>query len=204
MVDDMLVDRAFVQERQTSAMPVAAPPMHPFAPHNAGRMRWPQRPWIALGALRAVAQGLRDLQYLGGHRIETVAQSDGITRVDDSKATNPNAVNSSMRAYEHIVWIAGGQTKGTSFDEPLTRHAKRLRGVVLLGVDRQVIADALRRHALRVLVVKGREADWGDGSGGAGGVLHGTSRRYCPARAGSGEQGHGPVTRRAVTTSPGP
>ncbi|MDK9293982.1 UDP-N-acetylmuramoyl-L-alanine--D-glutamate ligase [Propionibacterium freudenreichii] len=154
VVDDMLVDRAFVQERQTSAMPLAAlSDVHPFAPHNVENA-------LAAAALtrsfgvppRAVAQGLRDL-HLGGHRIETVAQSDGIAWVDDSKATNPNAANSSMRAYEHIVWIAGGQTKGTSFDELLTRHAKRLRGVVLLGVDRQVIADALRRHAPQVPVV---------------------------------------------------
>nr|MCU0280067.1 UDP-N-acetylmuramoyl-L-alanine--D-glutamate ligase [Candidatus Nanopelagicales bacterium] len=45
------------------------------------------------------------------------------------------------------VWIAGGLAKGQTFDDLVQRHAKRLRAVVLLGADRELIADALRRHA---------------------------------------------------------
>ncbi len=162
VVDDMLVDRAFVAERQTSALPLAQlSDVRPYAPHNVENA-------LAAAALtrsfgvspRAVAQGLRDL-HLGGHRIETVAEHGGVMWVDDSKATNPHAANSSMRAYDHIVWIAGGQTKGTSFDDLLTRHGAKLRGVVLLGVDRQIIADALTRHAPQVPVVVLDSSDTG-------------------------------------------
>ena len=154
IVDDLLVDRAFVQQRQTAALPLAnIRDVQPNAPHNVENA-------LAAAALarsfgvpaRAVSQGLRQLK-LGGHRIETVAVHDGVTWVDDSKATNPHAANSSMRAYSSIVWIAGGQVKGTRFDELVQAHADRLRGVVLLGVDRQVIAEALVRHAPQVPVV---------------------------------------------------
>ncbi|MBI5027559.1 MAG: hypothetical protein HZB48_01800 [Actinobacteria bacterium] len=51
-----------------------------------------------------------------------------------------------------MVWIAGGQAKGTSFDDLVTAVAPKLRAVVVLGVDRLVIADALARHAPEVPV----------------------------------------------------
>ena len=99
-----------------------------------------------------MATGLRELQ-LGGHRIQTVAEHDGVVWVDDSKATNPHAANSSMRAFDSIVWVAGGQTKGTSFDDLILQHVSKLRAAVLLGVDRHQIAEALARHAPEVPVV---------------------------------------------------
>ena len=154
VVDDMIVDRAFIAERHSSALPLAkVADVQPAAPHNVENA-------LAAAALtrsfgvspQAVAQGLQNL-HLGGHRIETVHQGDDITWVDDSKATNPHAANSSMRAFESIVWIAGGQAKDTSFDVLVQTHASRLRGVVVLGVDRQRIAESLAEHAPDVPVV---------------------------------------------------
>lgn len=154
VVDDMIVDRAFIAERHSSALPLAkVADVQPAAPHNVENA-------LAAAALtrsfgvspQAVAQGLQNL-HLGGHRIETVHQGDDITWVDDSKATNPHAANSSMRAFESIVWIAGGQAKDTSFDTLVQTHANRLRGVVVLGVDRQRIAESLAEHAPDVPVV---------------------------------------------------
>ena len=57
-----------------------------------------------------------------------------------------------MRAFDSIVWVAGGQAKGTTFDDLVQTYGDKLRGVVLLGVDRQVIADALARHAPQIPV----------------------------------------------------
>ncbi len=162
VVDDLLVDRAFVAERATSALPLAElGDVQPHAPHNVENA-------LAAAALArsfgvragSVGQGLRDL-HLGGHRIQTVAVRGGVRWVDDSKATNPHAANSSMRAFDSIVWIAGGQAKGTTFDELVTDHASRLRGAVLLGVDRRQIADALARHAPEVPVVLIDRSDTG-------------------------------------------
>ncbi|MDN5995226.1 UDP-N-acetylmuramoyl-L-alanine--D-glutamate ligase [Acidipropionibacterium jensenii] len=154
VVDDRIVDRAFLEQRQSSAIELAKlSDVHPFAPHNVENA-------LAAAALtrsfgvhpRAVAQGLRDL-HLGGHRIETVHQAGGLTWVDDSKATNPHAANSSMRAYDHIVWIAGGQAKGTDFDHLVTTHRDKLRGAVVIGIDRKMIAETLARLAPQVPVV---------------------------------------------------
>lgn len=151
VVDDLLVDRAFIPQRRDSAVELAkASDVRPFAPHNVENA-------LAAAALarsfgvppQAVAQGLRSLE-LGDHRIQTVAEADGVRWIDDSKATNPHAAASSLRAFESVVWIAGGQAKGTSFDDLVLRFGSRLRGAVLLGVDRGVIEDALRRHAPEV------------------------------------------------------
>ena len=51
------------------------------------------------------------------------------------------------------MWIAGGQAKGTTFDELVRTYGGKLRGAVLLGVDRAVIAGALARHAPQIPVV---------------------------------------------------
>ena len=148
VVDDVLVDRAFVEQRRTSALELASvSDVHPFAPHNVANA-------LAAAALArsygvpatAVRDGLRNLK-LGGHRIQTVATVEGVVYVDDSKATNPHAALASLRAFESVVWIAGGQAKGTDFDDLVRAVVPRLRGAVLLGIDRQVLADALRRHA---------------------------------------------------------
>ena len=153
VVDDLLVDRAFVEQRRDSALELAKlSDVHPYAPHNVENA-------LAAAALArsfgvpatAVRDGLRNL-VLGDHRIQTVAEHDGIRFVDDSKATNPHAAAASMRAFDSIVWIAGGQAKGTTFDDLVQTYADKLRAVVLLGIDRQVIADALARHAPQIPV----------------------------------------------------
>lgn len=162
VVDDLLVDRAFVEQRKTSALELAnVADVQPYAPHNVANA-------LAAAALArsfgvpatAVRDGLRNLK-LGGHRIETVAEVEGIRWVDDSKATNPAAAASSMQAFDSIVWVAGGQAKGTSFDELVPAMAKRLRGAVLLGVDREVIRAALEQHAPQVPVIVVDNAETG-------------------------------------------
>jgi UDP-N-acetylmuramoylalanine--D-glutamate ligase len=97
---------------------------------------------------------------VGGHKIELVGEHRGVRFVDDSKATNPHAADASLSAYgstegdgAKVVWVAGGQAKGTTFEELVLSHRGRLRGAVLIGVDRGRIADALARHAPEVPVI---------------------------------------------------
>jgi UDP-N-acetylmuramoylalanine--D-glutamate ligase len=162
VVDDLIVDRAFIPQRRDSAIELAkVSDVVPTAPHNIANA-------LAAAALArsfgvtpaAVSKGLRSLT-IGGHRIQTVASVDGVTWVDDSKATNPHAADSSLRAFPHVVWIAGGQAKNTSFDDLVHRHKDRLRGVVLLGVDREHIRHALARHAPEVPVIVVDSTDTG-------------------------------------------
>ena len=82
------------------------------------------------------------------------ADVDGVTYVDDSKATNPHAAQASIAAYPRVVWIAGGLLKGASVDELVAAVANRLVGAVLIGRDRALIANALSRHAPDVPVVE--------------------------------------------------
>jgi UDP-N-acetylmuramoylalanine--D-glutamate ligase len=103
-------------------------------------------PWTAVG------EGLRSYQP-GRHRNELVASGAGVDWVDDSKATNPHAAAASLAAYPSVVWIAGGLLKGAEVDDLVATHAHRLRGVVLIGQDRDQIAVALARHAADVPVV---------------------------------------------------
>ena len=108
---------------------------------------------VAADALRGFAPGR--------HRNETVAEVGGVRYVDDSKATNAHAAAASLAAYPSVVWIAGGLLKGADVDELVAAHGNRLRGVVLLGRDRDVVADALARHAPDVPVTVVTTTDTG-------------------------------------------
>jgi UDP-N-acetylmuramoylalanine--D-glutamate ligase len=101
----------------------------------------------------AIAAAITSFQ-VGRHRAEVVAVADGIRYVDDSKATNPHAAEASVLAYPQVVWVAGGLLKGASIDAEVARIASRLVGAVLIGRDRQEVAEALSRHAPDVPVVQ--------------------------------------------------
>ena len=162
VVDDALVDRAFVDDRHHYALELAS--VHdvvPFAPHNVANA-------LAAAALAraygvpgaAVRDGLRAFRP-DGHRIAQVAELAGVVYVDDSKATNPHAAAASLAAYDSVVWIAGGLAKGADFDDLVRGSVRRLKGVVLLGRDRLLIAEALARHAPEVPVVDVGSTDTG-------------------------------------------
>lgn len=60
---------------------------------------------------RAVVRGIKGFRALG-HRLEVVADADGVTYIDDSKATNPHATLVAVRGLKDVVLIAGGRSKG--------------------------------------------------------------------------------------------
>ncbi|MEU9953844.1 UDP-N-acetylmuramoyl-L-alanine--D-glutamate ligase, partial [Streptomyces sp. NPDC047939] len=162
VVDGILVDRAFVTNRQKNAQELAeVADVNPPAPHNIANA-------LAAAALArafgvepaAVRDGLRAFRP-DPHRIEHVADVAGVAYIDDSKATNTHAAEASLAAYDPIVWIAGGLAKGATFDELVTGCAGRLRGVVLMGADRAVIREALTRHAPEVPVTDLDRTDTG-------------------------------------------
>ncbi|GGV75866.1 UDP-N-acetylmuramoylalanine--D-glutamate ligase [Streptomyces gelaticus] len=162
VVDGILVDRAFVANRQKQAQELAeVKDIDPPAPHNIANA-------LAAAALArafgvepaAVRDGLRAFRP-DPHRIQHVADVAQVAYVDDSKATNTHAAEASLAAYDPIVWIAGGLAKGAAFDELVTGAAGRLRGVVLIGRDRELIREALARHAPEVPVVDLGRTDTG-------------------------------------------
>ncbi|MFD7715744.1 UDP-N-acetylmuramoyl-L-alanine--D-glutamate ligase [Streptomyces sp. NPDC059814] len=162
VVDGILVDRAFVTNRQKQAQELAeVGDVNPPVPHNIANALAAAALARAYGvAPAAVRDGLRAFRP-DPHRIEQVAQAGGVTYIDDSKATNTHAAEASLASYDPIVWIAGGLAKGATFDELVTGCAKRLRGVVLMGADRALIREALARHAPEVPVVDLDRTDTG-------------------------------------------
>ncbi|WP_189864583.1 UDP-N-acetylmuramoyl-L-alanine--D-glutamate ligase [Streptomyces poonensis] len=162
VVDGILVDRAFVENRQKNAQELAeVGDVNPPAPHNIANALAAAALARAFGVpATAVRDGLRAFTP-DAHRIAHVADVDGVAYIDDSKATNTHAAEASLAAYESIVWIAGGLAKGATFDELVTKSAKRLKGVVLIGADRGLIRDALARHAPEVPVVDLDRTDTG-------------------------------------------
>ncbi|MGH3357354.1 MAG: UDP-N-acetylmuramoyl-L-alanine--D-glutamate ligase [Nocardioidaceae bacterium] len=160
IVDDVLADRAFVDERQTSAAELATVgDIGPDGAYNVANA-------LAAAALArahgvppgAVKDGLRGFR-LDAHRVATVATVNDVRYVDDSKATNTHAAQASLTSYPSVVWVAGGLAKGATFDELVEATRDRLRGAVLIGRDRDLIADALRRHAPEIPVVMEESGD---------------------------------------------
>jgi len=92
---------------------------------------------------------------LSPHRNQLVAEVSGVRFVNDSKATNPHAADSSLRSYDSVVWIVGGLLKGTSPRELMVEHAGRLRGAVLLGSDsselQRLFSELLPELPIRVI-----------------------------------------------------
>ncbi len=162
VVDDVIADRAFIEGRERNAAELAKVSDVPTgAPHNVANALAATtlaRSFGVTGA--AVRDGLRAFA-LDRHRIEEVAVVAGVTYVDDSKATNPHAALASLRAFGSVVWIAGGLAKGATFDELASAAAGQLRGAVLLGADRALIAEALTRHAPDVPVIEVAGTDTG-------------------------------------------
>ncbi|MGN6522454.1 MAG: UDP-N-acetylmuramoyl-L-alanine--D-glutamate ligase [Actinomycetes bacterium] len=162
IVDDVLADRAFIAQRQQAAVELATVrDVRPAAPHNLANALAAAALARAAGVRTgSVAAGLRATDP-GAHRIATVAEHDGVRYVDDSKATNPHAAAASLAAFGSVGWIAGGLAKGATFDELVQTTAGKLRGVVLLGRDRDLIRQALARHAPDVPVVTVERTDTG-------------------------------------------
>jgi UDP-N-acetylmuramoylalanine--D-glutamate ligase len=94
--------------------------------------------------VRAALLGYRK----GAHRLQVVAEIDGIRYVDDSKATNVHAALAAIRGFGRSVLIAGGRNKGLDL-AGLREGAPYLGGVVAIG-DAAAEVEAAFRGAVAV------------------------------------------------------
>lgn len=170
VVDGILVDRAFLDNRRHEAIALAErADLGPVAPrHTVANAAAAAALTRAVGVSpAAVAEGLRAYDR-GEHRIQLVATSRDVMWVNDSKATNPHAADASLAAFSSVVWLAGGLPKGVTYHELVAAHADRLRAVVLLGRDTSALRAALAAHAPEVPVHAPLTA--ADGTGPADGA----------------------------------
>lgn len=92
-----------------------------------------------------IIAGLKEFQPLP-HRLETIAEVDGVTFVDDSYATAPEAAIAALSAFDQpIIWLGGGSTKGANFDELAETMSKaNIKAAILLGEEAPKIEAALK------------------------------------------------------------
>ena len=105
------------------------------------------------------------------HRLETVAVVNGVTYINDSKATNVDSAwyaLDSMRA--PVVWIAGGTDKGNDYSALFDLVRKKVKLLICMGVDNKKLIDAFSpmcevvdTHSLdETMAVAARRAEKGD------------------------------------------
>jgi len=152
VVEELLVDRAFVSDPQEASMIAEVVDVKPTVPHNVSNAL------AAAGLARtvgvsheAIGKALSEFT-LGRHRIEVVAEDNGITWIDDSKATNPHAATASILSALSVIWIAGGLAKGADVSALIARAHPRIKAAILIGTDRALFATALAEHAPHVSI----------------------------------------------------
>ena len=153
VVEELLVDRAFVSDPQEAAMLAEIVDVKPTVPHNVANALAAAGLVRALGVSpEAVRSALQNFS-LGRHRIEEVANTNGISWVNDSKATNPHATVASLNSALSSIWIAGGLAKGAEMQELIAKCKSRIKVAILIGTDRELIADELRSQAPEIEIV---------------------------------------------------
>jgi len=161
VVEDLLVDRAFADVPGEATELAAVSDLPVPGLHNVANALAAATLARAHGVpAAAVREGLRGFAP-EPHRNALVRVLDGVSWVDDSKATNPHAAAASLAAYQPVVWVAGGLLKGADVDDLVRRSAPRLRAAVLLGTDRAALREALARHAPDLPVVEVARLDTG-------------------------------------------
>ncbi|MCU1514652.1 MAG: UDP-N-acetylmuramoyl-L-alanyl-D-glutamate synthetase [Microbacteriaceae bacterium] len=163
LVDEFLVDRAFHDERHRAAIELST--LHELRESGLGSRHMVANVLAAAGLARSVGVAPADIRSalrefrLDHHRTETVGEAGGILWVNDSKATNPHAAQAALQSFESVVWVVGGLLKGVDVGELVKANAPRLRGAVLIGVDRQPLLEAFARHAPGLPVFEVTTAD---------------------------------------------
>jgi UDP-N-acetylmuramoylalanine--D-glutamate ligase len=150
-VEDILCDRAFLDDRANSALEIATlddlSNIGVLTPHLMANAA------AATALARSYGVQPEDIKTalvnfrLDAHRIELVAEQDQIRWVDDSKATNPHAAAASLNSFEKVVWIVGGLLKGVDLGDLVSKYANRLSAAIVIGKEREAVLAALAQNA---------------------------------------------------------
>lgn len=156
VVDGILCDRAFLEDRKNTALELTTidelAALGLSAPHVVQNIlaaaALARSRGVSPEQISAALQGFR----LDAHRAEVIARSNGVTWVDDSKATNAHAALASLRAHDRVIWIVGGLLKGVEIDDLVAEVVGRLKAAVVIGEEREAVLRALQRHAPQIPV----------------------------------------------------
>ena len=77
------------------------------------------------------------------HRMQPVARKEGVSWINDSKATNVDAVRFALKSIESdIIWIVGGVDKGNDYSEVFELVDERVKTIIALGIDNTKVLEA--------------------------------------------------------------
>jgi UDP-N-acetylmuramoylalanine--D-glutamate ligase len=116
-------------------------------PALKGRHNW-QNACMAYGAARALGVSVEAItmamkSFPGlAHRMQRVAQVNGVPFINDSKATNADATEKALASFEHIYWIVGGIAKSGGI-EPLEPYFPKIAKAYLIGASAEDFAATL-------------------------------------------------------------
>lgn len=154
VVENLLIDRAFSPSISEAIEISELVDITPTVPHNILNALAASALALAIGIeYKDIKLGLKNFSP-DHHRMELVASKNEINWVDDSKATNPHAAAASLLSNFKVIWIAGGLAKGASMNELVKKCAARLKAVILIGQDRELIAQAITLHAPSIEILR--------------------------------------------------
>lgn len=89
------------------------------------------------------------------HRLERVGEVAGVEYINDSKATNVEAVYFALECMEKpVIWMAGGVDKGNDY-EPLKRFvSEKVKAIVVLGEHREKFDKDFDKHIMQAMDMK--------------------------------------------------
>lgn len=126
-------------------------------PHNAFNALFALEAALALGANPDALQKGLTTYTPPAHRMEPVGYINGVEYINDSKATNVDAVFYALSAMQKpVIWIVGGQDKGNDYSQILPLVAEKVRALVCLGIDNAPLFKAF--EALHKPMVQVRSA----------------------------------------------
>jgi len=154
LVEDLIVDRALVDDPMHAQVLVEVAVLPSSASHNVSNAMAAAALSKAIGiGADAITRGLATF-VLDQHRLQVIGESKGVTWVDDSKATNPHAAMAAIFSFPSVIWIAGGLAKGASMDELVRATSSRVRAAILVGRDAPLIRAALEELNPSVKIVE--------------------------------------------------
>jgi UDP-N-acetylmuramoylalanine--D-glutamate ligase len=149
-VEDILVDRGFVDDPAIALELASLTDLNSsivLSPHLMANIAAAASLARAAGVQpHEIAAALKEFE-LDAHRIQLVLEKDGISWVDDSKATNPHAAAAALASFDSVVWIVGGLLKGVDISDLVSRYSGKVRAAIVIGLDRQPVLEAFAKLA---------------------------------------------------------
>ena len=126
-------------------------PLQLLGAHNRANAALAHAACIAMGADRHLVENALMAATPDAHRMQLVGQINGVTFINDSKATNPHAAIAAIQDLDQVHWILGGDNKGVAFDELIPWMQTHAKTVYAVGTCHELVAHTARAAGVPVV-----------------------------------------------------